>query len=234
MVPVDVIFLDIDGVLLPFGAAKKSSEEENHKCDDCLFPHSTMHALTRLLQKVGDILLTIEDSSNKKQIVKGNPVLVLSSTWRAQQQFITDILESFKGFVAFVEKQSIHQTWKPHLDAFFDLVDPSYHATRHDEIFSWIRDNDRGKKNFSKNNFKKRKRRTPQELECTATVVNFEVRSWIALDDEDLVNIEEGRIEEKAIAHAVKTESTVGLSLQDVEKGFILLKHQIYAFYQLA
>mmetsp|Transcript_7937 Transcript_7937/g.11816 ORF Transcript_7937/g.11816 Transcript_7937/m.11816 type:complete len:237 (-) Transcript_7937:236-946(-) len=234
MVPVDVIFLDIDGVLLPFGSAKKSSQDEDYKCDDCIFPKSTMHALTKLLQKVGDISLTIKDGNNKQQTIKGNPVLVLSSTWRAQQEFINDILKSFKGYVAFVQQQEVQSIWKPHLDAFFDLVDPCYHATRHDEIFSWIRDNERGKNNHNNNNSsKKRKRRTPQELECTSTVVDFQVRSWIALDDEDLVNVEEDRVEKKAIPHAVKTESSVGLTLQDVQLGVTLLEDQMHAFYQL-
>ncbi|KAK1748558.1 hypothetical protein QTG54_000497 [Skeletonema marinoi] len=234
MVPVDVIFLDIDGVLLPFGSAKKSSQDEDYKCDDCIFPKSTMNALTKLLQKVGDISLKIKDGNNKQQTIKGNPVLVLSSTWRAQQEFINDILNSFKGYVAFVQQQEVQQIWKPHLDAFFDLVDPCYHATRHDEIFSWIRDNERGKNNHNNNSSnKKRKRRTPQELECSSLVVDFQVRSWIALDDEDLVNVEEDRVEKKAIPHAVKTESSVGLTLQDVQLGVKLLEDQMHAFYQL-
>jgi len=233
MVPVDVIFLDIDGVLLPFGSAKKSSQDEDYKCDDCIFPKSTMNALTKLLQKVGDISLKIKDGNNKQQTIKGNPVLVLSSTWRAQQEFINDILNSFKGYVAFVQQQEVQQIWKPHLDAFFDLVDPCYHATRHDEIFSWIRDNERGKNSYNNNNNKKRKRRTPQELECSSTVVDFQLRSWIAVDDEDLVNVEEDRVEKNAIPHAVKTESSDGLTLHDVDVGVKLLEDQMHAFYQL-
>jgi hypothetical protein len=242
MIPVDVIFLDMDGVLLPFGSAKKkASQVEAIKCDDCIFPNSTMEALTTLLQKVGDISLTIKDVNNKKQTtINGNPVLVLSSTWRAQQQFITDILDSFKGYVAFVEQQqqhkqqpSIQNIWKPHLDSFFDLVDPCYHATRHDEIFAWLRENERGKNCRNNNSNKKRKRRTPQELDCTATMVDFQVRSWIALDDEDLVNVEEDRVEKKAIPHAVKTESSVGLTLRDVDRGVKLIEDQMNAFYHL-
>lgn len=198
-----------------------------------------MHALTTLLQKVGDISLTIKDTDNKQQAIRGNPVLVLSSTWRAQQEFITDILDSFKGYVAFMQlkkkqqQSEVQQIWKPHLDAFFDLVDPCYHATRHDEIFSWVRDNEKGKHRSNNDSSKKRKRRTPQELECTATMVDFQVRSWIALDDEDLVNVEEDRVEKKAIPHAVKTESSVGLTLQDVDLGVKLLEDQMNTFYQL-
>lgn len=240
MIPVDVVFLDIDGVLLPFGSAKKSNQadrnqDEKYKCDDCIFPNSTMNALTSLLQKLGDISLKIKDNKNQQQTIKGNPVLVLSSTWRAQQEFIRDILVSFKAYVAFAQQQQpeVQQIWKPHLDAFFCLVDPCFHATRHDEIYSWVRDNAEGKHSHKNNSNKKRKRRTPQELECTSTVVDFQVRSWIALDDEDLVNVEEDRVEVKARSHAVKTESSVGLTLQDVDLGVKLIQDQMHSFYQL-
>ena len=236
MIPVDVVFLDIDGVLLPFGSSKKSNQadrnqDEKYKCDDCIFPNSTMNALTSLLQKLGDISLKIKDSKNQQQTIKGNPVLVLSSTWRAQQEFIRDILDSFKAYVAFAQQQQpeVQQIWKDHLDAFFGLVDPCFHATRHDEIYSWVRENTTGKHDSNK----KRKRRTPQELECTSTVVDFQVRSWIALDDEDLVNVEEGRVEVKAMPHAVITESSVGLTLHDVDLGVKLIQDQMHAFYQL-
>jgi hypothetical protein len=64
-------------------------------------------------------------------------------------------------------------------------------------------------------------------------VTDFQVRSWIALDDEDLVNVEEGRKEKKAEKFAVKTESSIGLTLQDVAKGLKLLEDQIRQFYHL-
>ena len=70
-------------------------------------------------------------------------------------------------------------------------------------------------------------------MECTSTVVDFQVRSWIALDDEDLVNVEEDRVEVKARPHAVKTESSVGLTLQDVDLGVKLIRDQMHSFYQL-
>lgn len=242
MIPVDVIFLDIDGVLLPFGDSaaaknnkKSSSQEKENKCEDCIFPTNTMNALTILLQKVGDISLTIKDTSNTKnkpRTIKGNPVLVLSSTWRARQEFISDILKSFRAYQQQLPHLSVQQdVWEPHLDAFFDLVDPTYHATRHDEIFSWVRENDEEGKNRRNNSKKRKRRRTPQELECTSTVIDFQVRSWIALDDEDLVNVEDGRVEEKAKKFAVKTESSIGLTLQDVDSGVKLLQDQIHSFY---
>lgn len=67
-----VIFLDIDGVLLPFPL-----DDTNRPDDGFLFPKSAMGALKRLLQAT-------------------NANLVLSSTWRAQPSFVQDILKDFE------------------------------------------------------------------------------------------------------------------------------------------
>lgn len=68
---VKIIFLDIDGVLLPFPI-----NDENRPEEGFLFPKKTMRAFKRLL-----------DSTQAK--------LVLSSTWRAQPKFVKDILDEF-------------------------------------------------------------------------------------------------------------------------------------------
>ena len=68
-----VIFLDIDGVLLPFPAAQQPS----------LFPKSTMHALQRLL--------VATNFPHECQIV-------LSSTWRVREDYIRDILDALQDF----------------------------------------------------------------------------------------------------------------------------------------
>ena len=56
------------------------------------------------------------------------------------------------------------------------------------------------------------------------------MRSWIALDDEDLVNVE-GRVLEDAKKHAVQTKSSVGLTLESVDFGVELIKMQIQEFH---
>lgn len=66
-----IIFLDIDGVLLPFPNALEST------CG-AIFPDSTLQALSRILEAIPEALL------------------VLSSTWRAQKSMIDDIIESFR------------------------------------------------------------------------------------------------------------------------------------------
>ena len=65
-----VIFLDIDGVLLPF---PKTDEY------DTLFPQRTVEALDYLLKETG-------------------AELVLSSTWRVRTPFIAQIIDCLKGF----------------------------------------------------------------------------------------------------------------------------------------
>ncbi|KAG7361228.1 hypothetical protein IV203_036328 [Nitzschia inconspicua] len=61
-----ILFLDIDGVLLPF------PKKEDHD-NDALFPQSTVQALQHLLKETG-------------------AELVLSSTWRVRPDFVHDIV----------------------------------------------------------------------------------------------------------------------------------------------
>jgi len=67
-----VIFLDIDGVLLPF------PKDDNFGSE--LFPASTLKSLQFLLKETHDAKI------------------VLSSTWRVRKDFIQDIFDSIKGF----------------------------------------------------------------------------------------------------------------------------------------
>ena len=66
-----VLFLDIDGVLLPF--------PNEGKYGGGLFPASTLEPLQRLLEET-------------------NAKLVLSSTWRVRKDFIQDIVDGIRGF----------------------------------------------------------------------------------------------------------------------------------------
>lgn len=66
-----IIFLDIDGVLLPFPSDSK---------DTGLFPPSTLQALHHLLKEAT------------------GASLVLSSTWRVRQDYIHDILQCLQDF----------------------------------------------------------------------------------------------------------------------------------------
>ena len=168
-----------------------------------------MIALTTLLQRI--------------QSIQGNPVLVLSSTWRAQSHFIQDILASFRVYVE--EKgegdASTMIAWGDHLQAFFDICDPNFHSTRHDEIYKWVNDNVVTQNTMQHTSKSKNKKNSKGQ---------YTVRSWIALDDEDLVNVE-GRVLEDAKKHALQTKSSVGLTLESVDFGVELIKMQIQEFH---
>jgi len=259
---VDVIFLDIDGVLLPFGGVRDNFHNENLSfTNGCIFPDCTMDALTLLLHRMKnnifleDMTPSTKTNDNEESIssnnnnnnhnpgtIQGNPVLVLSSTWRARSEFIQDILSSFRAYaigdddddddetkvILTKEKNALSSTtlkritWANHLESFFDITDPNYHATRHDEIYKWVVENN--------------------EQHCKQIIISrpntnkpgeekkYIVRSWIALDDEDLIHVE-GRVLQEAKGHAVRTKSSVGLTLQDVAVGMQLVSKQIQEFH---
>lgn len=236
---VDVVFLDVDGVLLPFGGSRDGySRRDLTFSDGCLFPDSAMDALTELLRRMRGISLDLDhgvdgdgdDDARKK--IRGNPVLVLSSTWRARPEFVEDILSSFRAYVAAREQKTAEEeeegpeseseeyaasrAWDDgRLDSFFDLTDPNYHSTRHDEIYGWVRKNVVSRRAGSSS--------SPEGGK-------FVVRSWIALDDEDLVNVE-GRVVRDATGHAVRTGSSAGLTGRDVDLGVRLARRQMLEFH---
>lgn len=228
---VDVIFLDIDGVLLPFGDVVGKPTYT----DGCIFPDRNMDALTELLQKMSAISPAAQASADSNAdsierrklkmastIIEGNPVLVLSSTWRARPEFIADILSSFRSYVSSREDDDkLQQTWSPHLDSFFDIVDPKFHASRHEEIYKWIDDH---VETSTKSNL-------PVGGVDTTTHDarrKFIIRSWIAVDDEDLINVVDARGD--TVNHAVKTTSSLGLTSDVVDLAVALVSNQFLAY----
>ena len=227
---VDVIFLDIDGVLLPFGGTRDKYQNNKPCTDGCLFPDCTMEALTTLMQCIRN--LSINNNTSCETVIQGNPVLVLSSTWRARPEFIQDILLSFDVYAQNNEDASILQTWKESkcLDSFFDITDPNYHSTRQDEIMKWVEENvtnaTKGKTTNNNSQHTTFSSKTAKKEQCI-------VRSWIALDDEDLINVEGNVTQHSDVMkqHAVQTKSSVGLTLEDTEYGVQLIQKQIYKFH---
>lgn len=191
---VDIIFLDIDGVLLPFGC--NNLKGDISYADGCIFPDDTMNALTTLLRSMSSLK-------------NSNPKLVLSSTWRAQANFIQDILSSFRCYSD--ANPSSNKIWEAHSQSFFDITDPSLHSTRHEEIYNWIKVHTERNEDNSQHCFK-----------------NFNVRTWIALDDEELVDVPDAY--SNTHKHAVKIESSVGLTKIDADLAFKMFKSQMVEF----
>ena len=94
---VDVIFLDIDGVLLPFGG-DETNETPRRSAPGCLFPLEQMDALASLLDRAGR--LSVGADGRDAPAARGNPALVLSSTWRVRPDFVDDIVSSFEAHAA--------------------------------------------------------------------------------------------------------------------------------------
>lgn len=219
---VDIIFLDIDGVLLPFGgtALEQSSNRKLNTTQGCIFPDCTMDALTSLLQRANNLSHEQHHPTKKREIDASSSSsssckIVLSSTWRARSNFIQEILDSFRAYATEKARTdpTVMEIWEPYLNSFFDITDPNFHSTRHDEIYNWLHQHQQNKAN---ENFRN-------------TTQDFFVRSWIALDDEDLINVE-GRVSHDAKDHAVSIKSSIGLTLGDVSLGIKLLGRQHRTF----
>ena len=253
---VDVIFLDIDGVLLPFGddadgrsssySSSYSSISDQRRTEGCIFPDRTMEALTTLLMHLDDDATSRREKEGAKKKKNGGDddddasssdhhhraELVLSSSWRSRPDFVEDILSSFRAYATTSgggrrkeDAANVMRVWESRIDSFFDITDPNYHATRHDEIYNWVRQSSSRKGNkISKANA------TTTTKEGGGGLGGYIIRSWIALDDEDLVNVE-GRIVPDANGHAVKTDSSIGLTHADVRRGIRLMEEQIREYH---
>ena len=105
----DVLFLDMDGVLLPFGG------EENVKLPGRgLFPDCTLHALSLIL------------------VEQPTVVLVLSSTWRVKEAYCSEIVENFRAY------GRLHGGPLADVEKFHDVTDISNHTERQWEIQEWL------------------------------------------------------------------------------------------------
>mmetsp|Transcript_9939 Transcript_9939/g.24253 ORF Transcript_9939/g.24253 Transcript_9939/m.24253 type:complete len:208 (-) Transcript_9939:11-634(-) len=161
------VFLDVDGVLLPFGEGVKHTAGK-------FTPHS-LDALEGIL-------------------AHSKATVVLSSTWRCAGGDAA-ILEQF----AEREEGSILYEFG-RKGEFEHMTDPEVHTFRQHEIGEWL---------------------------LAAQGRGLEVGGWVALDDEELVSLEEGegggdwnkRFEAAFEGRVVKTASSVGLVAEHVEQA---------------
>mmetsp|Transcript_126731 Transcript_126731/g.370353 ORF Transcript_126731/g.370353 Transcript_126731/m.370353 type:complete len:264 (+) Transcript_126731:33-824(+) len=108
-----LVFLDIDGVMLPFGyGAPKVARP-------ALFPDCCLHALSEILSASGALI-------------------VLSSTWRASEQAMEELLAEFQRFAA-LHGGPLQQVLELPL-----VTDPGYHGVRQHEIWRWLQEKEAG------------------------------------------------------------------------------------------
>lgn len=169
---VDVIFLDMDGVLLPFGHDANVPPKTNN-----LFPDETLAALELILTELP------------------TTVLVLSSTWRVRPEFCSEIIESFQLYGTQNNGGGPLAT----METFFDITNVHTHSERQWEIQEWL----------------------------ASTPTN--VRAWVALDDEELIQGEPNeKYRNEFEGHVIKTRSETGLTESDAREAIALLKQQVH------
>jgi hypothetical protein len=103
-----LVFLDIDGVLLPFGEGAPDAPPS-----PALFQESCLQALSLLLEETGS-------------------TLVLSSTWRASTQYMRDAVADFHRFAA------VHGGPLGELERFAHTTSCSAFTVRQHEIAEWL------------------------------------------------------------------------------------------------
>jgi len=202
---VNVIFLDIDGVLLPHDALSVD------QCSVCLEPNSTrpkfVHANSestiyplclrcarkqipptsfsapgRFPRRCLEALELIVSSSLSSTAVQ----IVLSSTWRCDGSAVAHILREFEEFGGRLAEIT-------ELD---HVTDPAAHSVRQHEIMGWFGDPVH--------------RRVPL------------IGNWIAVDDDSSI-ADDGKHREEMRGHAVVVDSQRGLTMADARAAARLL-----------
>jgi HAD domain in Swiss Army Knife RNA repair proteins len=118
-----IVFLDIDGVLLPFPNLFNIVEGR-------IFPDETLTALSLILK-------AFPSTKNKsaRTINQGEPIgtdvdIVLSSTWRVQKSIRDEIIADFHSYS---DDGPLGV-----MDDFYDITDPTFHGVRQHEIYRWL------------------------------------------------------------------------------------------------
>lgn len=234
-----LIFLDIDGVLLPFGGGQnKTGKKKDASSCGAIFPDRTLEALAKILDSVNAILSSSErggacaGTGAAGTEENGATKIVLSSTWRVQESFRKQIVESLRLFGYEYGSSALSD-----IRDFYDVTDPDHHGERQHEIYRWL---------ASKRQEQLRQEGTGAgELEeggaavvatpaggycCwkpeTAMPTSF--CCWIAIDDEELLDGKaNAKYRDAFVGRVVKPDSSVGLTDADADLAIKLLKDQI-------
>jgi HAD domain in Swiss Army Knife RNA repair proteins len=213
--PLVIVFLDIDGVLLPIVSAIGPDEYDNIDDDVLdalllllpprgrLFPQGTVDALSRIWQRV--------------------PIaqLVLSSTWRVHATWRRDIL---------TELQTYGNGPLTQLSQFYDVTDPTMHSERQHEIYRWLQQNHGygGNNSTDTTASATTSSSSSQQNQQQGDHHRSVIAAWIALDDEDLLH-GPANAEHRALfeGHVIHCQSKIGLTIDQAEEAAGLLQAQL-------
>lgn len=194
-----VIFLDIDGVLLPFPPDPKL-----HIPTGRIFPSETLAALSQILDAFPkcDVSIVKEKCTtapSNSNFCGGNETeidIVLSSTWRVQKYMRNDIISDFHAYGI-----GPLGTFD---DDFYDITDPNLHTERQHEIYEWLQRHSRSERNSN------------------------QILAWVALDDEELIHgPTNARLKPIFDGHVIHCDSKRGLTSEQAIEAIQLLRQQL-------
>ena len=195
-----IVFLDIDGVLLPFPANPKLNI-----LNERIFPNETLASLSLILEAFPNITFaenhgnaTITGSRHKNDKGAGTEVdIVLSSTWRVQKSMRNDIISDFHSYGGFGPLSTFP-------DDFYDITDPNLHSERQHEIYEWLQ------------------RYHAERNEMVGKL------AWVALDDEELLHgPTNARLKSIFDGHVIHCDSKRGLTHEQAMEAIQLLRRQL-------
>jgi len=238
-----ILFLDVDGVLLPFGSdGDDGNGDDTDTCQarkstcGAIFPDCTLKALSKLLAALqeqqqgeeggvgdndddGDAMLSSEQKKNddrQRQRGRSNKIeigIVLSSTWRVKESFRRDILDSFRLFGCSYGGPFASDSTAN------CFVDDFYDVTDPDL---------HGERQHEIYAWLLSQQEQQRGRHQHTTTSPSKISAWVAIDDEDLL---EGEANARYRCHfenrVVRTDSRVGLTDQDADRAVRLIRDQL-------
>jgi hypothetical protein len=119
-----IVFLDIDGVLLPFPHHPSLPIAEGR-----IFPNETLSALSLILEAFPSTTMKSASFINQNESSGIGIDIVLSSTWRVQKSIHHEIISEFHSYGCGPLGT---------LNDFYDITDPAFHGVRQHEIYRWL------------------------------------------------------------------------------------------------
>jgi HAD domain in Swiss Army Knife RNA repair proteins len=244
MKKVIVIFLDIDGVLLPFPFPFHTSTSTGTSTDDdtvndgesdkdyimfgC-FPNSTLQALSTILEA----FFSADDYDIR---------IVLSSTWRVSKPAYDEIIDSFHQYKKSSCSNNENDTKINPLnkiDDFYSTTNVCIHTARQHEIYKWLEEEKERQMEQQYSIYNSNNNNVIQNYDATTTASdnnnnsnnncnNYKIDAWIALDDEELIHGDVNASYRSYFeGHVIQTSSLVGLTNFDAIEAIRLLHNQL-------